>query len=448
MSGQMTLFTLPETSVNENPSKNNHGKPRLNCAARNQIELVPKSLDEILAKDHVARNVWRFVQGLDLSTALGQILSVENSAGRPATDPKILLALWLFATLKGISSARLIEEYYGEHDAFKWICGGVKVNYHTISDFRSSQGKLLDELLVQSVAILAQKNVISLEAVSQDGIRVRASAGSSSFRREQTLQSNLELAQMLVADLQEEAQRNPGACKTRVEAAQLRAAQETAKNIEDALAELEQMNKNKVKAARKAQKHVKEENLLKTRASTTDPEARVIKMACGGFRPAYNVQFATTNLGKAIIAVAVTNSGTDQLQTFPMLKQVEEKYGQIPEKWLQDGGYNNEEELVKVGRKYKTCTIYMPVKETVRNRGNLYSRFSTDDVITGDFRERMGTEEAKEIYKERAATAEHVNAQARNRGLQQFLVRGLEKVRAVSLLYAVTQNMMVLMNSW
>jgi transposase len=443
MSEQLTLFSRPSPNENDNSSENCCGKPRLKRAVRNQVEMVTKSLDDLLPKEHLARDIWRYVEGLNLSSVLKQIQSVEGSSGRPATDPKILLALWLYGTVKGIGSARLLEEYCSAHDAFKWLCGGVKVNYHTLSDFRSFQGKQLDELLTQSVAILAKKNVISLEAVSQDGMRVRACAGGSSFKREETLQFNLDLAKIYVADLKEEGEKNPGACKTRLEASQKRFAEEKVKNIESALVELEEIRRSKVSAGKKEQRQVKEEDLNKTRASMTDPDARIMKMADGGFRPAYNIQFATTNMGKAIIGVDVTKSGSDQKQTLGMLQQVEVRYGSIPKKWLQDGGYNNQAELEKVGRKYKDCKIYMPVKETQKNKGDLYTRQSTDSETSGEWRERMGTEEAKEIYKERASTAEFVNAQARNRGLQQLLVKGLSKVKAVALLFAVAQNMMI-----
>jgi transposase len=448
MSSQIDVFNTPDAIVSGNSTENHSGKPRLKSPIRNQIEIVQKSLDDLLPKEHLARDVWRFVQGMDLSKPLKQILSVENHAGRPATDPKILLTLWLFATLKGISSARLIDEYCYEHDAFKWICGGIKVNYHTISDFRSFQGELIDELLTQTVAILAQKNIISLEAVSQDGMRVRANAGSSSFKREQSLQLNLELAALLVSDLKQESNKDSGSCRTRLEAAQKRAAEEKAKNIEDALKELAEVRKSKIRAGKKELRQVKEEDLQNTRASMTDPEARVMKMAAGGFRPGYNVQFATTNIGKAIIAVDVTNSGSDQKQTLKMIKQVEEKYDIVPEKWLQDAGYNNKKELVKVGRQYKNCKIYMPVRVTENNKGEVNKQVVTDDEVISEWRERMGTEEAQEIYKERASTAEYVNAIARNRGLQQFLVRGSMKVKAVALLFALTHNMMLMINSW
>lgn len=447
MEDQYTLFPAPEYTEKSISSEGYLGKPRLNCAVRHQVETFLKSVDDLLPKEHLARDVWEYVEGLDLSVVLRQIKSVEGSTGRPATDPKILLTLWLFATVKGIGSARLLEQYCKEHDAYKWICGGVNVNYHTLSNFRSFQGKLLSDLLTQSVAILAKNGIISLERASQDGMRVRACAGSSSFNRKETLQFNLQLAQMLVADLEAEAKKNPQGSKKRAEAAQLRAAKEKAANIKNAQAQLIEVRKSKIRAGKKEQRHVQEADLAKCRASTTDPDARVMKMADNGFRPAYNVQFATTNIGKAIIAVSVSKSGSDQKQTLDMLRQVEARYGVVPKEWLQDAGYHNMAELEKVGRAYKGCKIYMPVKKRKNEEEASHTREPTDSEISGEWRERMGTEEGKEIYAERGASAEFVNAQARNRGLQQFLVQGLCKVTSVAVTYAIVQNMMVFLNS-
>jgi transposase len=446
MSKQLTLFDLPEITESNDTSEIHFGKPRLNCAIRNQVEMIMISLDQTLPKDHLVRDVWAYVESLDLSIVLKRIRSVEGSVGRPATDPKIFLALWLYGTIKGIGSARTLDEYCREHDAFRWLCGGVKVNYHSLSDFRSLQGEQLDELLTQSVAILTKKNIISLEAVSQDGMRVRASAGGSSFKREETLQFNLELANMLVTDLKQEAEKNPGACKSRLEAAERRAAEEKANKIKSALSELEEVRKSKIRAGKKEQRQVTEEDLKKARASTTDPDSRVMKMPDHGFRPAFNVQFASANKGKGIVGVDVSKSGSDQKQTLGMIQQVEKRCGIVPDKWLQDGGYNNKAELEKTGKNYKNCKIYMPVKETETNKGDLYTRRSDDGEVLGEWRERMGTKEAKEIYKERAATAEYVNAQARNHGLQQFLVRGLHKVKCVALIYALAHNMSIALN--
>jgi transposase len=439
MKEQLTLFELPSTIENNVSQDLYKGKPRLNYATRSQVEMKMCSLDDLLPKAHLARDIWRYVEGLDLGIALRQIQSVEGCAGRSAIDPKILLTLWLYATINGIGSARLLAEYCTMHDAYKWICGSVSVNYHTLSDFRVSHGELFDQLLTESVAILAKAKIISLEAVSQDGIRVRANAGGSSFKRGPTLQFNLELAGMLVADLKEEAQKNPGACRTRMEAAQLRAAEEKEKNLKNALAELQEVRKSKIRRGKKEQRQVKDEDLKHARASMTDPDARIMKMPDGGFRPAYNVQFASTNKGKAIIGVDVTKSGSDQQQTLGMIRQVEKRYHQIPKKWLQDGGYNNKAEYEKTVKAYKDCKIYMPTKECAKKEN--------DSAVLRELRGRMETDDGKNIYKERAATAEYANAQARNRGLRQFLVRGLSKVKNIALMFALAHNVEILLRS-
>lgn len=430
MNEQLTFINLPEDR--EIPSKNilKNGNPKLKLAVRNQVEIKTGSLDDLLPKEHLARKIWRYIEALDLTIVLKQIQSMKGDVGRSATDPKILLAVWLYGTIEGIGSARLLAEYCVMHDAFKWISGGVTINYHTLSDFRAEQEDLFEELLTESVGILAHNDLISLEAVSQDGMRVRASAGASSFKRKATLKFNLELARMLVADLKEEARKNPEGSRRRKEAAQNRAAEEAEKKISKAIAELNEVRKSKIRSGKKELREVKEEELQKTRASMTDPDARIMKMAGGGFRPAYNVQYATTNKGKAIVGVDVTKSGSDQKQTMEMIKQVEKRYNQIPKKWLQDGGFSNQREFDKIMKRYKDFKIYMPSKET-----------KNESASMRELRERMETEEAKETYKERAATAEYVNAVARNRGMQQFLVRGLSKVKNVALMFAIAHNM-------
>lgn len=446
MSNQLTLFDLPE-HTKDPIIRSTSGKPRLNRAFRDQYQLIPNLLDDILPKDHLARSVWEYVEGLDLSIVLSKIQSVENHAGRPATDPQILLSLWIFATIKSIGSSRVIEEHCREHDAFKWICGGVNVNYHTISDFRTQHGDQLDELLTMSVVALANSDIITLEKVSQDGMRVRANAGSGSFKREPTLNDHYVLAQSLVEDIKEEEKKHPGACKTRLAAAELKAAEDRLQRVAKAKDELEKLRLDKIEYSKQERKKIANSKLEKVRVSTTDCEARVMKMACGGFRPAFNVQFASTNKGKAIIGVDVSNKGCDNHQLTKMIEQVKKRYKVVPKMWMVDGGYDSHEEMNAAGTKYKECTVYMPVKITVKNKTNPYERQPKDSEIVGEWRERMNTDEAKKLYKERAATAEYSNAQARNRGMQQFLVRGLEKTRCVALLYALTHNLMISIGS-
>lgn len=440
MEQQLELFSIPELAVEDESKKNYHGKPRLKSPVRNQVEMIMRSLDELLPAEHLARDVWHYVEGLDLSKSLGRIQSVQGNVGRPATDPKILLSLWLFATLKGIGSARMINDYCKEHDAYKWLCGGVEVNYHTISDFRGTQLEQFNNILIQSVAILSKANIISLEKISQDGIKVRAHAGASSFKRELTIESQLDLAELLVKDLQEEAENNPNACKERTTTAQLRSAIEKRQNLKMALEELEKIKAEKIAAAKRDRKKITEKDLEKAKCSIIDPEARVMKMACSGFRPAFNVQFASTNKGKAIVAVEVLNQGNDKNQIFKMIQRIEKKYNIIPESFLVDGGYTGKEELERVVKNYKGCKVYMPVAEKTDEKK------LEESEAEAELRIRMESSEGKELYKERAETAEYVNAQSRNKGLQQFRVRGIEKVTCVALIFAIAQNLTIALN--
>jgi transposase len=197
-------------------------KARIVLANRSLTIPQQTTIDDLLPEKHLARNVWNYVSGLDLTIYLSNIKSVEGRPGRSAIDPKILLSLWLFATLKGIGSARMIYEYCREHIAFRWICGGINVNYHTISDFRSNQMEQLDSLITQSVSILSKKGIISLEETSQDGMRTRANAGGSSFRRNETLQDHLIFAEKLIDDLKNDAKKKSSGCKSEIIPKELR----------------------------------------------------------------------------------------------------------------------------------------------------------------------------------------------------------------------------------
>src|SRR5947207_1219037 len=212
----------------EAPKPRPVGLARVQVPVRSQVELIPSDLDGLLAPDHRAREVWDYVTGLDLSRFYAAIRAVEGGAGRPPIDPAILVALWLYATLEGVGSARALAQLCGEHDAYRWICGGVGVNHHTLSDFRSGQGEGLDGLLSQSVAAMMKAGLVDLDHVAIDGVRVRAEAGSASFRRKASLEELLRDAEVRVAALRRELDEDPAATSRRRGAAKERAARERA----------------------------------------------------------------------------------------------------------------------------------------------------------------------------------------------------------------------------
>jgi transposase/FKBP-type peptidyl-prolyl cis-trans isomerase len=444
MSEQSSLFPwLPESRSVAVQTSTAAGTARVLMAQRNQIALRPMDLEATVGAEHAVRDVWAFVERLDLSVLYAEIGSVEGRAGRAAIDPRILMALWLYATVDGVGSAREIERLTEAHDAYRWICGGVNVNHHTLSDFRCARVDLLDELLTQSVAVLANKGLVKLERVAQDGLRVRASAGTASFRRRLTLEWCLKQARAQVQALKGEIDADANASNRRRGAARQRAAEEHEKRLVQALEQLAQVEKQKKKKTlAKKENETEEQHQKRTqpRASSTDAEARVMKMADGGFRPAYNVQFTTTTNSQIIVGVEVNNCGSDLGQLSPMLDQVEKRYGGCPAEWLADGAFASNADIEDAHR--RGTTVYAPVRHPRDPSRDPHVALPDDSEALAQWRQRMGSDAAKEIYKQRAATAECVNAIARGRGLTQFLVRGLDKVKAVALWYALAHNLM------
>jgi transposase len=389
------------------------------------------SLDALLPDDHQARVVWEYVEGLDLSCLYDAIRAVEGRAGRDAIDPRILMALWLYATLDGVGAARELDRLCDAHVAYQWICGGVSVNYHTLSDFRTANVELLDRLLTQSVAGLMHEGLVTMERVAQDGMRVRANAGTSSFRREKTLERLEAEAQQQVEALREEVQEDPAGGQKRRQAARRRAARERQERIARA--------RQVLPGVRDKKRADKKDN---ARASTTDPDARFMKMPDGGIRPAVNVQLATDTQSQIITGADVSNCGGDMGQMGAMIEQHNDRYGQPPGDMLVDGGFASREDIDSASTAEPPTTVYAPVQTSRKERGKpCYERQPADTDAVAAWRQRMSTPEAQAIYKERAATAECVNALARNRGMRQFLVRGLRKIRAVVLWFALAHNL-------
>jgi hypothetical protein len=278
---------------------------------------------------------------------------------------------------------------------------------------------------------------VTLRRVAQDGMRTRASAGKSSFRRRETLDQCLAEARQQVETLKAEVEDDPAAASRRETAAKQRAAEERVARVTAALAACAE-----VQAAKEKRKGDSLKN--PARASTTDPEARNMKMADGGYRPAYNVQFSTDVDAQVIVAVDATNQGTDAGQLSPLVEQIENRTGVHPSEVLADGGYTTNDDIQTLNQPEQGYKVYVPVKkeQALQAKGEdpFAPRPGESPELT-EWRTRMGTDEAKEIYKDRASTAECVNALARQRGFYQFNVRGLTKARTIAVWYALAQNL-------
>jgi len=405
---------------------------RLREANRAQLAWGPIDLDAQLPDDHPARAICAVIERLDLSALYAPIEARDEVAGAPAIDPKLLLGLWVYGTSEGEGSAREIWRLTQVHDAYRWICGGVAVGYHTLSDFRSHKAEVADALISQVLARLMQQDLVELHRVAQDGSRVRASAGASSFRREKTLQALMEQARTHLEAVTREAA-DP-AISARRAAARKRGAEQRLARLEAALRQVPEVTATKKRSGAKD---------ATARVSTTDPEARVMKMGDGGFRPAYNVQFATTtDDARVIVGVAVTNRGSDMGETTPMLDQIEKRTGVRPDEVLVDGGYAQHEAIDQAAK--DGTTVYAPLpKPRKGDTRDPHVPHEDDSEAVAAWRQRMATDEAKTIYKQRAATAETVNADAKaHRGLDSLSVRGRDKALGSACMFALTYNIL------
>lgn len=487
-----TLFGPQDPIVGTGKSEQEPvGTPRLATANRGQLAWGPIDLDARLPQKHVARVFWDMLDRLDLTPFYTWIKARGSCPGRPVTDPKILLALWLLATKEGITSAREIARLCTLHDAYRWICGGVFVSDHLLSEFRTENAAALDELFTQVLTVLLRQGVLSLERVAHDGMRVRASAGAASFRREASLEKSLREAQDYLEYVKREAAKPENQWSKRKAAGKERGARQRLKRVKAALREMPKVKEAKLKAARRqgpaaykaaleaqapdpppptppaaegdaatpqpassvveddtappasdsghSTKQVKKQSA--PRVSTTDPDARVMKMPDGGFRPGFNFQFSTDAKTKVVVGVRVTNSGSDAGQVPEMLDEIEARTGRLPSAYLIDGGYVRLEDIELAER--RGIAVYAPVPTPNSPKVDPYSPRKGDGPGVAAWRQRMASDEAKKIFKERAPTAEGVHADVRvHRGLDRMPVRGLTKVLSVGLLTALTLNLL------
>lgn len=397
------------------------------------------SLDQMLPVDHRARIVWAYVESLDLEPLYETIEVTDDRAGRSAIAPEILVALWLLATLDGIGSARELDRRCKTDIPYLWLLGTVTVNHHTLSDFRVDHGEFLDRMLVDTVAALVDRGLVPLKTIAQDGMRVRASAGSSSFRRKPTLEKLQQEAQQHLERLKKEADGDGQEADARRRAAIERAAREREERIAEALRQHEELSRQREKR--------KKGDGETTRVSTTDPDARKMKMANGGYDPAYNVQFATDADARVIVSVDVTNAGTDGGELPPMHEQVCSDYEKTPEQALVDSAYATKESVASVESAGTKVVSSIPRSEQLQRHGkDPHARQKGDSDEYANFRARMAEPGYQELYKLRPSVAEFPNADCRNRNLRQFRVRGLRKVKAVALWHALAFNFLRMIN--
>lgn len=422
------------------------GKARFIRADRAQKRWDVIDLEGSIPSDHRARIVMRFVEGLDLSALYERIKAREGEPGRPPADPAVLLGLWLYATIEGVGSARQLERLAAHDPAYRWIAGGVPLNYHGLADFRVAHVALLDRLLSESVTALIAEGVVSLSEIAVDGTKVRASASRGSFTSGGRLGRVEAAVEQRLAQLKAEIAADPEASSRRKQAAQERAARE----VKERAARVRQaLDRVRAEKAKRAKTHPQDEakKQSKPKVSLSDPAARLMRFADGAIRSAYNAQIAATSQSGIIVSVAMTDRRNDAGLAVPMIEDIVRRYGKPPEAVLVDTHYATAEDIaVLAAHPAGPVTVYAPppaerddVKPTTLARRAKERAREPDSVKA--WRQRMATEAGEAVYRRRKHI-ERINAHLKNRGFGFMPVRGLIKAKAVALWHALAHNLL------
>jgi transposase len=421
------------------------GKARFICADRAQLQWDMLDLESLLPADHRARVVWGFVASLDLSTLYEAIGAREGEAGRPPPDPAVLMALWLYATIEGVGSARQLEKLCGSDIAYRWLAGGVPLNYHGLADFRVDHGDVLDRLLSESVTALISEGLVTLTEIAVDGTKLRANAGQGSFKSRSRLEAIETRVRARIAALRAETESDPQSSLRRKRAAQERAAREVMERAQKAHAALERLHKEK---AERVKNHAKAEaKKPQPRVSLTDLECRRMRFADGAVRPAYNAQIAAAPRQGVIVAVSITDRRNDSGLAMPMIEEVANRYGEAPKTLLADTHYATKKDIVALSERQAGAVevIMPPPPESTNVKPQTLVRRERARACEAEplrrWRECMASEEGKQRYRARNLI-ERLNADAKNRGLGRLPVRGLIKAKTILLWYALANNLM------
>lgn len=427
------------------------GAARMWEPERETIELRAMCLDSLIGAEHPARLVWDYASRLDLRELEDRIKAREGVAGHPAITPRLLLALWLYATSEGVVSARLLSRLCERDDAYRWLCGGLVVNHRTLGEFRVDQPELLNRLLAASVTALMAEGLIDLDMLSQDGVRVRAAAGASSFRRRERLEAHIAAVQDVLAELAKEIDSDPSANEARLRKRRAQRAAERLSRLEAAVAKVAEIEAQRGKSGKSqaddsrtpppadgepSQSKDGKPARKAVRVSTTDADARVIKMPDGGFRPAFNMQIASVAGEQIVVAVDVSTSSSDRGLARPMLEKVDAIYGEVPGKHLVDGGFSKNDDIEWAHA--AGVAMFCPPIINKHNTDPFAPREDDGPGISA-WRERMKDEVGKATYRKRSIH-ECINARLRQWGLQQLTVRGRANALAVLTWYALTNN--------
>jgi transposase len=505
MPEQGTLFAMPASECGgETIPEATAGAPKLKVVDRNQFKMLALDVDTLVGTDHKVRAIWELTGRLDLSKFLMGVRSKKGCPGREHNDPRLLVALWLYAYSEGISSARQVSRQMEYEPALRWLTGLEAINHTTLSEFRTAHQEALNDLFTELLAVLDTAGLVDLEQVMHDGTKIQAQGSGSSFRREKTVRTQLEKARQVVEELGDPEDEQK---QSRRDAARQRVAREKVAVLEHALEELEEIRRTKHTVKEKAD----------ARVSVTEPEARRMKHGNdGGIAPSYNVQITTDAQQKVIVAVDLTQSSSDgEVALVNVVKAVEENLGRPPVQMVTDGGFTNQKNIVGLdhmevdligsqadpeerkaaarhasgiteefaGDRFQTVgeggALVCPQGQRLELVGQSEKRGNTYDVYRApgsvcrqcefhaqccpkgyergrtvtllvsevpevvEFRKKMETEAAKQAYKRRSEVAESPNAWIKEKfGIRKFRLCGLAKAGIEALWACLTYNVM------
>lgn len=424
------------------------GSARYVKADRSQLSWDMVDLDGLLPADHPARLVWAFTDSLDLSAFYDAIKAREGEPGRPPADPQVLVALWLYATLEGVGSARALERLVKRDVSFRWLAGGVPVNYHGLSDFRVQWSEQVDDLLKQSVTALVSEGLVELEEIAIDGTKIAAAVSARSYTRGGRLDRLEQEAADRIAALKQELHDDPNASARRRRAAQARAARETQEKVAKARAALERLHRER-EARQKS--HPKEEQKKKPPAvSLSDVDARWMRFPDKATRPGYNVQTSAVPKLGLVLTMRTTDRRNDEGLAVPVMAEVQARYGCAPRRLLLDAGYATRGDVAALAApEAGPVTVYMPAPpERPLNEASAGARHQrtyarkNEAPAVKSWRALMQTAQAQLIYGSRKLM-ELIHANYKNRGMGRLTVRGMEKTHGAVLWHGLANNFMV-----
>lgn len=322
---------------------------------RKQLLLRAVDVEKLVGEEHAVRAIWELVGQLDLTRYYNEIGALEGQAGRPVWDPRVLISLWIYAYKDSVSSAREIARLCEFDPAYQWLTGMEVVNYHTLADFRIAHQQALNGLFIEVLGVLSHQGLVTLKRVMHDGTKIKACASDKSFRRRQTLETHLKEAEEQVKAMGDPLSEK---LSQRVFRARQRALREKEERLKEALKELEQLEAVQSKELAKVEKEGKKKQL---RASTTDPQARLMLGAKGAYGPGYNIQISTDAQAKIIVGVGVTQCSSDSGELEPGVKRIEENLGQKPEQMVVDAAYPTHQAIEAMAD--KEIDLIGPLKE-------------------------------------------------------------------------------------